>query len=75
MQDRVRLGVAGPPDGGEGRAPEAWGAVAAGEVGAIVDAVAGRSFLYEDPPSFRAGVDALARALLAAGLFPQGLPA
>jgi hypothetical protein len=75
MQDRVRLGIGGRPSVGAGRAPDAWIDAPSGEVGAIAEAVAGRSFLYEDPGSFRAGIIETLRALVAAGVVPQRLPA
>jgi hypothetical protein len=75
MQDRVRMGLAGRPSESAGRHPEEWGTVAGGEVGAVVEAVTARSFLYEDPGSFRAGVAELLRALGAAGVFAPPLPA
>jgi hypothetical protein len=75
MQERVRLAFGGLPSVGAGRAPDTWIEAPSGEVGAIADAVAGRSFLYEDPGSFRAGILEVLRALVAAGLVPQRLPA
>ena len=70
MQDRVRMAVGGAPGTAAGRSPEDWVAAAVGEVGEIADSVAGRSFLYEDPSSYRAGVRDLLRALVASGSLP-----
>ena len=75
MQDRLRKGLAGHPSVAAGRLPEAWAEVASGEVGRIAEDVARRSFLYEDPGSFRAGVAELLRALARAGMTPRGVPA
>jgi hypothetical protein len=71
MLDRVRVGMAGRPGAGAGRAPEAWAFGASGDVSAVAEAVAGRSFLYEDPPSYRAGIADVIRALRLAGVLPN----
>ncbi len=70
MIDRLRAGMAGHPSVGAGRLPEAWIEGAGGDVSLIAEAVAGRSFLYEDPASFRAGVREMLRAMAAAGSLP-----
>jgi hypothetical protein len=71
MRESVRRGAGGSPGEGSGRGPEAWELLPAQvDAEAVADAVSSRAFLYDDPGSFRAGVDAVLAALRIAASRP-----
>ncbi len=74
MDERVRLGIAGPAGRGAGRSPERVEPGAVGEVSGVAETLARRSFLYDDPGAFRAGIAETLRALRGAGLLHPSTP-